>query len=63
MRLTILAVVMLLVAGCYESSGLLLDPAAARQPITANKDWTYGSGAHRVHARLSGKPNGGLDYA
>lgn len=59
MRLIILAAAMLLLSGCYESRALLLDPAAARQPITSEKDWTFGS----VHARLTPKPNGWYDYA
>jgi hypothetical protein len=53
----------LTLAGCYESDGLLLDPAAARQPIAGAKDWTYGSGGWRFHARLTAQPNGWYDYA
>jgi hypothetical protein len=63
MRLTILAAVLLLVSGCYESSDMLLDPAAARQPVASGKDWTYGNGDRRYHARLTLKPNGWYAYA
>lgn len=63
MRLMILVAVLVLVSGCYESNELLLDSAAARQPITHNRDWTYGSGDRRHHARLSLRPDGWYDYA
>lgn len=59
MRMTILAVLLFALCGCYESGPLLLDPAEARQPITTAKDWTFGS----VHARLKPKANGWYDYA
>jgi hypothetical protein len=62
MRWMLIAAALLLLTGCYESSKLLIDPAAARQPITTAKDWTYGSGDHRVHARLSPRSDGWYDY-
>jgi hypothetical protein len=63
MRTLIILLIGLTLAGCYESSTMLLDPGAARQPIAAGKDWTYGSGDRRFHARLTPKPNGWYDYA
>ncbi len=63
MRLTILVAVMVLVSGCYESNELLLDSAAARQPITHNRDWFYDSGNRHTHARLSLRPDGWYDYS
>lgn len=63
MQWTLLAAVMLLLTGCYESSKLLLDPAAARQPVLAAQDWTYGGSDHRYHARLTPRSDGWYDYA
>ncbi|GAA0567019.1 hypothetical protein [Rhizomicrobium electricum] len=63
MRYWMILLIGLFLAGCYESNDLLLDPAAARQPIATGKDWTYGSGDRRYHARLTAKPDGWYDYA
>jgi hypothetical protein len=63
MRLTILVAVLVLVSGCYESNELLLDSAAARQPIAHNRDWIYDSGNRHNHARLSLRPDGWYDYS
>jgi hypothetical protein len=63
MRYWMILLIGLVLAGCYESNSLLLDTSAARQPIAAGKDWTYGSGPQRVHARLTPRPDGWYDYA
>lgn len=52
----------MLLTGCYESQGLLLDAGQARQPITTYQDWNYGSGDHRYHARLNPRADGWYDY-
>ena len=52
----------LLLSGCYESNGLLLDASASRQPIQGYQDWTYGSGDHRYHARLNPRSDGWYEY-
>jgi len=65
MRILTLCTIMLaalLLAGCYESNGLLLDVSAARQPITTYQDWNYGTGDHRYHARLNPRSDGWYDY-
>lgn len=55
-------------AGCYESNALLLDVAAARQPITSYDDWNYTTSdttnnAHLTyHARLNPRSDGWYDY-
>lgn len=62
MRITILILSALLLAGCYESNGLLLDAGQSRQPITTYQDWNYGSGDHRYHARLNPRSDGWYNY-
>jgi len=62
MRILILCLAGLLLAGCYESNALLLDAAQSRQPITAYQDWTFGSGDHKYHARLNPRSDGWYDY-
>ncbi len=62
MRNLIVLLAALLLAGCYESNGQLLDTSASRQPITAYQDWTYGSGNHKYHARLNPRADGWYDY-
>jgi hypothetical protein len=62
MRAAILILSMLLLTGCYESQGQLLDAGQARQPITGYQDWNYGSGDHRYHAHLNPRADGWYDY-
>lgn len=62
MRLLILCLTALLLAGCYESNALLLDAAQGRQPVSTYQDWTYGSGDHKYHARLNPRSDGWYDY-
>ncbi len=51
-----------LLAGCYESHGLLLDAAAARQPIGNFRDWTDTRGGITYHERLTPRPDGWYDF-
>lgn len=62
MRSLIVLFAALLLAGCYESNGQLLDAGASRQPVTSYQDWTYGGGEHRYHARLNPRADGWYDY-
>lgn len=62
MRMLILVLAGLLLAGCYESQSQLLDAGQSRQPLTTYQDWTYGSGDHRYHARLNPRADGWYDY-
>jgi hypothetical protein len=52
----------LLLAGCYESKGMLLDPSVARQPISSYQDWRYGSGDNAYHARLNPRGDGWYNF-
>jgi hypothetical protein len=62
MRCLIVVLAALLLAGCYESHGQLLDAGQSRQPLTTYQDWTYGSGDHHYHARLNPRSDGWYDY-
>lgn len=62
MRVLLLLLAGVLLAGCYESNGLLLDASASRQPISTYQDWNYGSGDHRYHARLNPRSDGWYNY-
>lgn len=62
MRYWIILVTGLLLAGCYESEGMLLSASDARQPITTYQDWNYGNGEHRYHARLNPRGDGWYAY-
>jgi len=62
MRMLLACLAALVLAGCYESNGLLLDASQSRQPITTYQDWNYGSGDHRYHARLNPRSDGWYDY-
>jgi hypothetical protein len=62
MRFLLACLAALLLAGCYESNGLLLNASQSRQPITTYQDWNYGSGDHRYHARLNPRSDGWYDY-
>lgn len=60
--LIIAALAAALLAGCYESSALLLDASAARQPIGSYRDWTYNSGDTRYHAHLTPRSDGWYNF-
>ena len=63
MRYVLACLAALLLAGCYESSEMLLDASQARQPIKAGQDWKYGNGDRVYHARLTPRPDGWYDFA
>lgn len=56
------AIAAIWLAGCYESSSLLLDAASARQPITSYQDWTYKGGDTNYHARLTPRSDGWYNF-
>ncbi|MFQ5563801.1 MAG: hypothetical protein ACE5FO_09560 [Parvularculaceae bacterium] len=58
----IAAFAVIALAGCYESSTLLLDASAARQPISNYDDWTYTRDGATYHARLNPRSDGWYDY-
>ncbi len=62
MRILLLVAAGFLLAGCYESRVMLLDPAAARQPVKTAMDWKYTNDAGTFHARLTPRRDGRYDY-
>lgn len=59
----VLAGAAVLLAGCYESSSMLLDASQARQPISTYQDWTYNhSDGGTYHARLNPRSDGWYEY-
>lgn len=58
----VMTVAITLLAGCYESNALLLDAAAARQPVSSYDDWKYTRGDATYHARLNPRADGWYDY-
>lgn len=63
MRWLLLAAIGLMVSGCYESGEMLLDPQAARQPVTRAQDWKYTNSAGTFHATLTPRRDGWYDYS
>ena len=61
MRFLLACLAALLLAGCYESNGMLLDASQSRQPITEYQDFTYGSDT-KHHANLNPRSDGWYDY-
>lgn len=60
--LIVAALAAALLAGCYESSALLLDASAARQPIASYQNWTYKGGDTSYHARLTPRSDGWYNF-
>jgi hypothetical protein len=52
-----------LLAGCYESQSMLLDPSAARQPVASNSDYTDTRDGQAYHDRLIARSDGWYDFS
>lgn len=62
MRAMVLALAGLLLAGCYESNQMLLNPGMAAQPIKTAADWKYQSDGDTYHAKLRPRSDGWYEF-